>query len=285
VLPVSVQVGDLLGGGNTFTNFHAPSSSSLFMNGAGVAAGQAATGIVVNGNHFLQKSQYISDWGVWVAHTGPYEEPGFDIEGNDFGPLSNGGVALSGPVVVDKLIDNSFHDNSMQLLPQWGWLGVGLLLSADATPSLTPLPVVQRARGNIFFGNDIGVEIRSGTTPVVVDAGPGSDFGSATDPGNNTFRCNSGLPSLLVGGGPGADVFSMFYSAARPSATIPFEGNVWDHAPPTVVGAPFPNAPQGTDVSIVTDDAGVPLGATFDVADASVAADAQPCPAGRVPGP
>jgi hypothetical protein len=169
----------------------------------------------------------------------------------------------------------------MQFLPQFGWLGVGLLLVADETPLLTPFPVVRRARGNTFLGNDLGVVIRSTSTPLVVDAGPSSDFGSATDPGNNTFRCNSAPPALL-GYGPGADVYSLAYAASSPSGTIPFEGNVWDHAPPTVVKAPFP-APQGTDVYILTNDAGVPLGATFDVADASFAADGPPCPAGRVP--
>ncbi len=73
--------------------------------------------------------------------------------------------------------------------------------------------------------------------------------------------------------------------AALPSARVRFEGNVWDHAPPTVASVAPGNAAPGTDVLVDSDDAGVSLGATIDIADASSAADGPPCPTGRVAGP
>jgi hypothetical protein len=280
---VSVQVGNLTGGGNRFVNLGIPTSApqDLLFGGAGLATCDAVTGVVVAGNHFLQQLGAQGDWGVLAIHNGSYESPGFHIEGNDLGPLTQGGVLLWGAVVVDQLLDNSVHDCSM--VPGWGWGAVGLAWGADEPGYPFPLSVVRRARGNSFVGNDIGVSIRSGAASIPpTPSNLSSDFGTAADPGQNTFRCNS-VPSALGTVQGSGDVFVLVESALQPPVTIPFEGNVWDHAPPTMtIGSDLSPAP-GMDIAIVG-DAGAALPLSVDVADASAASMAV-CPAGRGPGP
>jgi hypothetical protein len=281
---VSVQVGDLTAGdGNAFVNLGIPDGSAshgrLSLSGAGLATCDAVTGVVVEGNRFYQTSGE-GDLGVWAVHRGSYESPGFDIESNEFGPLTNGGVFLSVPIVVDRLLNNSFHDISM--LPGYGFSAGALGLGGDIVNMPSLLPVVVRARGNTFFANDVGVTIRSWDSFPVV-AWPASmipDFGTATDPGNNTFRCNSAAAIGL----PGGDVYIDVRSALQPAVALPFEGNTWDHAPPTTTVGPYTSEAVGTDVFVLADDAGAPFGVVVDTADAS-AASTPPCPAGRVAGP
>jgi hypothetical protein len=279
VQPVSVRLGDLMGGGNSFSNLDVPSSSPLAPNGAGLATCDAVTGVVVEGNHFFEQPGALSDLGIWAVHAGPYESPGFHIERNDFGPLTTGGIWLWGPVVIDELLDNSIHDNSM--VAGFHFEAVGLSLSGDplANNNYEPFAVVRRARGNTFFGNDLGLTIHSYYTLFAQMPGLETDFGTAADPGNNTFRCNA-VPAS-ANDGPGSDVF--IAAAPDPTVTIPFEGNVWDHAPATTVVGPYNAAPPGTDVSLVG-SSGVPDGPLLDTADASTAST-PPCPPGRVAGP
>jgi hypothetical protein len=279
VQTVSVQVGDLMEHGNTFVNIGVQTAGLLLFNGAAVATCDAVTGAVIAGNRFQQVNGQ-GDLGIWAVHTGSEEKPGFDIETNEFGPLTNTGVYLWGPVVVDKLLNNSFHDISMPPMPatsKYDFGGAGLAISADVNDLTSPFPTVRRVRGNTFSGNDVGVMIRSFMTSVPNDPSL-MDFGTATDPGKNTFRCNSEPPGITATG-QGADVFVYLMNFQVPAnVVIPFEGNVWDHAPPTT--AIYSTGPaRGTDVWIYPDHP------TLDTANATADADAGACPAGRVPGP
>jgi hypothetical protein len=269
-----------MGGGNSFVNLDIPSSSSLSLQGAGLVTCDAVTGVVVEGNRFFQQPGALGDCGILAIHSGPYELPGLDIEGNEFGPLSNLGVLLWGPVIADRVLDNDFHDISTYALPMyWYFAGVGLVVSSDVGNVASPFAVVRRARGNTFFANDIGVSIRSIFTPLQ-DPSVMSDFGTAADPGKNTFRCNSEPPGFLGSGGwgPGADVFIYFQNTQAPGVAVPFEGNVWDHAPPTtLVGG---NPTQEFDVWVSGEPSGTPHGPTVDAANSS-AASSPPCPSGR----
>jgi hypothetical protein len=148
---------------------------------------------------------------------------------------------------------------------------------------LAPSCVVRRARRNTFVGNDIGVSIRSGAASIPpTPSNLISDFGTAADPGNNTFRCNS-VPSALGAVQGSGDVFVLDESAMQSPVTIPFEGNVWDHAPPTTTIAPDLSPAAGMDIAIVG-DAGAVLTLSLDVADAT-ATSVPPCPVNRVAGP
>jgi hypothetical protein len=288
VQAVSVRIGDLMGGGNDFVNLDIPASENppplLVLYGAGLMTCDAVTGVVVEGNHFFQQSGMLSDWGIYAVHSGSFESPGFDIEGNEFGPLTGGGMMLWGAVIADRLLDNSFHDNSM--VPGYQYPATGINIHGDAADMPSPVAVVLRARGNTFFGNDVGVTIAARSSFLTQDPVMATDFGTAADPGHNTFRCNSVPPERALGGvgGPGADVFLSFPVGQPASVTVPFEGNAWDHAPPTTTVAPWANAAPGTDVYNVGDPTAGPVGPTLDTANAT-ATDMPPCPAGRVAGP
>jgi hypothetical protein len=147
------------------------------------------------------------------------------------------------------------------------------------------LPVLAHARRNTFFANDVGVEYHS--VRATFNPDPRTDFGTAMDPGSNVFRCNSTPPSLRASG-PGGDLILDVEYPAISSPVIPFEGNVWDHAPPRVAVLPATSqASVGLDLFEYGADGGAPE-LQADTADASTAPDgpATPaCPPGRVPGP
>jgi hypothetical protein len=76
----------------------------------------------------------------------------------------------------------------------------------------------------------------------------------------------------------------VFFDFAYPeSITIPFEGNVWDHVPPTMTIGPLSPAVRATDIYIVSDGV-TPPGPAIDAANAS-AASTPPCAAGHGDGP
>jgi hypothetical protein len=277
---VSLQIGDVgPGKGNTFSGFTDSAYTanlSLLLDGAGIEVADAVAGAILN-NQFAQ-----SDFGIVGIQTA--YGPGLDIEDNDLGPLTNGGIALSGAVAIAKLAANTIHDVSMRT-DCCGWLGIGLQMNQ----SWGNWPYVHLARGNSFVSNDIGLIFRSGSVlgrgtdaPLPTDPGHATDFGTASSPGGNRFRCNSAPPALVTAtsGLYGADVEVVVESNPAPSAAVPFEGNVWDHAPPTVQIDRAMNPAPGVDVYEFGADAG-PLAATLDTADASTSAD--PCPDGHVP--
>jgi hypothetical protein len=241
------------------------------------------TGVVVTSNRFAQDSGLFGDWGIWAVHDSVDDKPGFDIENNEFGPLTNGGIWLWGNVVVDRLVNNSFHDVSMQYAPELGYLAAALIAFADVGFAPGPFPAIRYARGNTFFANDVGVDFRSYYTALPSnDAGAAIDFGTAQDRGNNTFRCNA-APATLASTGPGADV-RMEFRTQVPVVTLPFEGNTWDNAPPTVgTGTWAGGTTPRTDIWISATDAG-PMGGTVDFTDGTTAV-LPACPANRATGP
>jgi hypothetical protein len=283
--PVSVR----LENENTFLNMDTGGTSYPYLlNGAGLVTCDAVTGVVVKNNYFKQDPGQTGDWGIYATATdATYGSPGFDIEDNDFGPLTNGGIWLWGDVLVDKLVNNKFHDISMQKNYGLGFLAIGLLVKSDAGNLQGPFPIIRYARGNSFIGNDVGVDFRSAYTALPSNgASLHFDFGTATEAGNNIFSCNS-APTVIAGAGAGADV-QMEFQTQQPVVTLPFEGNVWDHVPPTVsTGSWKPNvpgaAPPGVDIWLAGADAGL-LGGNVDPANGTVV-DVGPCPAGRVAGP
>jgi hypothetical protein len=109
-----------------------------------------------------------------------------------------------------------------------------------------------------------------------------NDFGTAADPGSNTFRCNSAAATLQAVG-PGGDVFANVGEPAGAGVVLSFEGNTWDHAPPsTAISAAATDPASGIDL-FVFGGAGF-NGPTVDTAGAD-ASSTPACPAGRVAGP
>jgi hypothetical protein len=94
-----------------------------------------------------------------------------------------------------------------------------------------------------------------------------------------------------TGGGSGGDVWVYMAGPMTAPVVVPFEGNLWDHAPPTtVVSGDVGTIPPGVDVFEYGlpsgADGGGPLqavGGTLDTAGAMIAS--VPCPTGRAPGP
>jgi hypothetical protein len=120
-------------------------------------------------------------------------------------------------------------------------------------------PQIAKARRNQFIGNDVALTIADSAPMVSIAASPLVDFGNASEPGGNIFRCNSswyGPLDVTLGTGSG---------------TVPFRGNYWDHVPPIVAGSGPDQQPRdiGTD-GIVVETTGATL--------ATVA-----CPSGMVP--
>jgi hypothetical protein len=270
---VSVQLGDANGDpGNVFQGFHVTTNevSGTVFNGAGLVTLEAVTGVVVYDNHFQD-----SDQGIWSKQeVQPDAMGGMDIEANDFGPLFNAGIQLIGQPVVDKLLNNKFHEISTansngDFDTHDNFFGIGLIADPDA---LTSYPVLRQARGNSFFGNDIGVSLRSWASQVNASSIP-IDFGTSSDPGNNTFRCNSS--SKVRSNAAGGDVWMGFGDYA-PSLIFSFEGNVWDHASPTTT----PNSPAAAGIDVLL-SSGV---RALDTAKGTTVTGPS-CPAGRVPGP
>jgi hypothetical protein len=251
--------------------------------GSGLIVSDAVCNVVVKGNRFAQEAGRLSDTGIWAVQGASYcEGPGMDVEKNEFGPLSSSGMTLWGFVSVDRLIGNNFHDISTIDGTQW----LGTALNVD-TQFVSPRAAARlsRVRNNVFFGNDVGVGFAIYSTNL--DPSTPYDFGTASDPGGNTFRCNAVTGPRPEG--TGGDVILGWGQPQDPPMTIPMVGNTWDHAPPTTwvsaVGPGTIGPPLGTDVamtgSVISDAGTAPLiGAGTDVAGAS-SSDTPPCPPGR----
>jgi hypothetical protein len=211
-----------------------------------------------------------------------------DIEDNTFGPILNEGVGLFGNVAVARFVNNTVQGVSMGSLPQYGWAGIGLSLGMFG---ISGAPFVAYARGNTFVGNDIAIDFRSSTQALSDDPALQSDFGTATDPGHNEFRCNSAPSNLVANGYPGGDVWMDLRVPAAAPVVVPFQGNAWDHEPPTLL---FENGsdtvPNGIDEMVYgtsadggADGASVPVGGALDSRNATISPIA--CPGDSVPGP
>jgi hypothetical protein len=274
---VSLQLGDRLTDGNQLLDFHF-SMTGAALNGAGLAISDGVTGAIVRDNTFAN-----SDFGIWIVQ-GDYDPIGFDIEDNTIGPIFNEGVGLTGRVAVSHFVNNKVQYVSM-LNTGYNWLGVGLAIGLQGNLGM---PFIALARNNTFVGNDVGVDFRSNTDPLPTDPSEQSDFGTAASPGGNVFRCNSAWAGMA-----GGDVFMEMTKPEPPSVAVPvvsFEGNSWDHAPPTTVltDASITTVPRGLDVYVYGSPSGAdgglqPVGGAIDTAAASIATI--PCPDGSVPGP
>ncbi len=184
----------------------------------------------------------------------------FTIKNNTFERISVGGFLLFGsPAFVDELTDNTFTQVTRSLAKDNG---------SPAPAIASDLLALGKVRRNRFIGNDIGVQLGFLDTP-----GPPPDLGTPEDPGNNVFRCNSGLT------GSGAD---LWISGSSPTpetswgGTIPLAGNSWDHVPPTVQTSD--TFADGSDVALTSAP-----NVSIDLGNATLAASA--CPSNRVPGP
>jgi hypothetical protein len=245
---VSVAIGDgTADAGNVLQNFHdAPGSIGA---GAGFTALDWVTGVNVTGNTFSE-----SDQGIWVIQSAVSSpSSGMTIARNDIGSMDNSGIELWGPILVDAFVGNTVHDS-----PSPGgsssFLGAGLVLQSNGTAML---PSVQLAQHNSFVGSDVGVFVRSNESNI---ANVKVNFGTSQDPGGNVFRCN--YSEVTRTDGNGGDV--LVHLPGATNVVLPFEGNTWDHAPPS-----------GNDFVIQG-------GVVVDTADAS-AADSPACPDGSIP--
>jgi hypothetical protein len=121
-------------------------------------------------------------------------------------------------------------------------------------------------RRNQFIGNDAAVHFRK--APIDFTAATlMTDFGTAADPGGNVFACNSSPTGKING-----DI--VVYALANGAVALPFEGNAWDHAPPTTAAQSV--ATNGTD--FLLPDSQAPNPTTTGATAAGIT-----CPAGRVP--
>ena len=196
---VSVQLGDgTADGGNVFQNLQ--ENPGALGTGAGLVSLDAVTGVQVVHNTFVG-----SDQAIWVAQTtASSPSSGMNIENNDIGSMTMSGFRIWGPTVISKLMGNTFHD--VTTVPvNAPYVGPALALQSNGTPAL---PTVVTARGNSFFGNDVGVFVRSS------DSIPSAtvDFGTSTDPGGNAFRCNAS--PVPRNNGSGGDVIIALPNAA-----------------------------------------------------------------------
>ena len=121
---------------------------------------------------------------------------------------------------------------------------------------------VTHARNNSFIGNDIGIQVEANA--FVATTRTNFDWGTAADPGNNVFACNSSAHA----GGMGGDF--LFEMAAGSTVTLPMRRNKWDHVPPMQSAT----LADGLDIHTLN-----PL--TLDVSGAVLANVT--CPAGHIP--
>jgi hypothetical protein len=135
---------------------------------------------------------------------------------------------------------------------------------------------IARARNNSFLGNDTAILILPSGA---LDATHVYDFGTASDPGNNDFRCNSAsLSSVVVYTG-----FDVAVDGPASGWTFPLFGNRWDHAPPY-----FRASPGTVDTASLVDGTDVFIGSgnavgVVDVGGATVSTSV--CPVDHEPGP
>jgi hypothetical protein len=244
---VSVKVGDRTGDAskNTFTGFRITNATKIgalfdgqIYNGAGIFVSDGVTDAAVIGNDFSG-----SDLGVRVdVAYAPDSTGGMDIENNAFTQLSNSGVVLWGTVLVDELSTNTFKeihtDYDFKTDGYPGFSAVALVVDDKANHE-NIYPTIRHARNNVIAGNDAGVAIRS-TSTVGGTRTATLNFGTANDPGHNTFQCNS-RPTDAYKISGGWDV-AVAFSVPQPVKLL-FEGNTWDHKPPhspTLLDAPDP---------------------------------------------
>jgi len=177
---------------------------------------------------------------------------------NVFERLSQYGLFANGyTLFVQEISANRFSDVT-KVLGQAG---------GEAAALFMDMFNVGKLRGNEFVGNDTAIE-----AGFSVSSGTPADFGTALDPGNNVFRCNSAQQ------GSGGDVMltgNSFDPEVTWAGTVHLAGNAWDHQPPTLLTADPP--PNGADISQL-------YAPHVDIDRVNAVLSSAACPSGRVPG-
>ena len=252
-LPVSLDVED-----SSFTRMASDGDPGR---GFGVSVWDNASHVTILRSSFTNENSGVALTQGYQTTAQGYNQ--IVLDGNTFASLSDYGIYLGWSAQIASLEDNSFTSVSGAAI-DGGAPGVALYLFDHGDPA-GYYPRVLKARRNTFVGNDIGIELDANTANA--SALP-SDFGTASDPGNNEFRCNS---APAGSGRVGYDV-GLSPGVAGVSGVLSFAGNAWDVTPP-IQGAPG-GAKNGVDVE-------TPSAGDVNVSAARVSAIA--CPPGRTP--
>jgi hypothetical protein len=246
--PVALALGDGSdAGANRFASLHDPDLCGSQQPQAftlGCSSKACALWAQYNVNQLLMQRNLVSDSDCGVLLYGGLSRGVYRVEDNQILGAGTFGMFIGNEVHVDELSGNEIRDSAGP--------AIQLVDSASA----------RHARNNVLAGNLVGLYVLDNA--IGTADRPSLDFGTASDPGNNVFSCNSGDPAAH-----GADVA---LNLNAPSAVpLQMSGNSWDHVPPTrgVAGAP-----DGTDI---VDLSGV--GATVNTDGATRARD---CAAGHL---
>jgi hypothetical protein len=190
-----------------------------------------------------------------VNHDKPYTH--VEIERTSFHDLHVAGIAIGRAARIDRLVDDDFVNITGGPAAMIANRAVGVIIDGGNEPHA--YPQIALARRNAFTDDDVAVEMR-GQFPVTGVV----DFGRADDPGKNMLRCNATADGSNVAG---HDV--VLRTTIAPSAHVSFDGDVWDHSPPSRGTA------NGADLD-------APANALIDLRDAR---GAKTSCSSRVPGP
>jgi hypothetical protein len=202
--------------------------------GMGIRVWDCTRALSVRGNSFID-----SDGGLaMVRHADSSIDPEVVIERNNFISLLRFGVSLARGVTAKSLDHNWFYSIASKPAPaSAAERGVALVLDGE-NERVPGFPAIAHARHNTFADNDVAIELRGGA----LRPGPRTiaDFGTPSDPGDNSFHCNGAPAGAAV---PGYDV--LVTAPSDGSGALRFAGNDWDHAPPAVRRG---DAPNGADI-------------------------------------
>jgi hypothetical protein len=139
----------------------------------------------------------------------PYADPAIPagkylILENQFDSQASAGLRIDHSATIQEVSNNLFQGSDEG----------GIFVGYGAAQIL-------KARGNTFLGNEFGVQIDSHGGLITGKF----DFGTTAEAGGNHFRCNA-----FKSGGGGNDVAIV---GATSGSLLSFDGNFWDHVPPT----------------------------------------------------
>ncbi|MFV8755725.1 protein kinase domain-containing protein [Nannocystaceae bacterium ST9] len=154
-----------------------------------------------------------------------------EVDDNTFTAMSVAALSLAGNAHLRSLTNNYFADNvagpelarhpdARSACGEGFGSSAALCLVGYGEGGLGPQ--IDRARGNTFAGNDVGIHIEG--TPFVAERARQLDFGRTDDPGRNRFICNSTQTE--------PESVDLWLELAGGETTLAFFGNQWDHAPP-----------------------------------------------------
>jgi hypothetical protein len=218
-----------------------PASSNVFRQntdakgeGGGVRIWDGPGAVTVDTNDFGS-----ADWGITIVQHHDYTPwlNHFVFKNNSIRGMSSGGVWVGWSTVIDDFSSNTIEG---AVAPPGNAPAPALaLLGEDERAPY--YPAIGHARGNRIVGNDIGVAFYGSAALDPGSPVPVWDFGAQHDPGQNEIRCNS----RANGGG-----YDLFVStSANGPVTLTFDGNTWDHAPPSLASST--SAANGTDAVVV----------------------------------